>query len=113
MLRVRIQPADPMNLHPVSTGDRESTVRHRTHVCAPLLARRPRRPPPAPPSAETLEMERGDRPPGPSPTEVVLVTHESFVLPEELQKQFEEDSGYELDGPCGRRCRARSPTSWC
>src|SRR6478752_5250226 len=28
---------------------------------------------------------------------VVLVTHESFVLPKELQKQFEEESGYELE----------------
>lgn len=30
------------------------------------------------------------------PTRVVLVTHESFVLPEELQAEFEEQSGYEL-----------------
>src|SRR6478752_8333711 len=28
---------------------------------------------------------------------VVLVTHESFVLPKELQKQFEKDTGYELE----------------
>jgi thiamine transport system substrate-binding protein len=28
---------------------------------------------------------------------VVLVTHESFVLPEELQKQFEQDTGYEIE----------------
>jgi thiamine transport system substrate-binding protein len=30
------------------------------------------------------------------PTQVVLVTHESFVLPEELQKRFEDESGYRL-----------------
>ena len=29
-------------------------------------------------------------------SEVVLVTHESFVLPEELQKKFEQESGYDL-----------------
>lgn len=28
---------------------------------------------------------------------VVLVTHESFVLPEELQEKFEQDTGYELE----------------
>jgi thiamine transport system substrate-binding protein len=28
---------------------------------------------------------------------VVLVTHESFVLPKELQKKFEQESGYELE----------------
>ncbi|GAA4701530.1 thiamine ABC transporter substrate-binding protein [Nocardioides conyzicola] len=28
---------------------------------------------------------------------VVLVTHESFVLPEELQKKFEKDTGYQLE----------------
>jgi len=28
---------------------------------------------------------------------VVLVTHESFVLPEELQQKFEKESGYELE----------------
>jgi thiamine transport system substrate-binding protein len=28
---------------------------------------------------------------------VVLVTHESFVLPEVLQKQFEKDTGYEIE----------------
>ena len=27
---------------------------------------------------------------------VVLVTHESFVLPEELQQKFEQDTGYEI-----------------
>ncbi|MBA2955534.1 thiamine ABC transporter substrate-binding protein [Nocardioides sp. MAH-18] len=30
------------------------------------------------------------------PTRVVLVTHESFVLPEDLQAEFEQQSGYEL-----------------
>ena len=30
------------------------------------------------------------------PTEVVLVTHESFALPDELVAQFEEESGYDL-----------------
>lgn len=33
---------------------------------------------------------------GGEPTRVVLITHESFVLPEELQRQFEEASGYQL-----------------
>ena len=28
---------------------------------------------------------------------VVLVTHESFVLPEELQKKFEQDTGYQIE----------------
>ena len=28
---------------------------------------------------------------------MVLVTHESFVMPEELQKQFEDESGYDLE----------------
>lgn len=32
----------------------------------------------------------------PSSDRVVLVTHESFVLPEELQQGFEKESGYEL-----------------
>ncbi len=32
-----------------------------------------------------------------SPTEVVLVTHESFVLTDELKAQFEEESGFTLD----------------
>jgi thiamine transport system substrate-binding protein len=31
-----------------------------------------------------------------TPTKVVLLTHESFFLPEKLVKQFERDSGYEL-----------------
>jgi thiamine transport system substrate-binding protein len=30
------------------------------------------------------------------PTRVVLVTHESFVLPKALQKKFEQESGYDL-----------------
>ncbi len=29
-------------------------------------------------------------------TQVVLVTHESFVISKELQKQFEDESGYDL-----------------
>ncbi|MGN0062902.1 MAG: thiamine ABC transporter substrate binding subunit [Nocardioides sp.] len=33
---------------------------------------------------------------GPAPTEVVLVTHNSFNLPEELVAQFEADSGFQL-----------------
>jgi thiamine transport system substrate-binding protein len=33
---------------------------------------------------------------GDSSKRVVLVTHESFVMSEELQKQFEEESGYDL-----------------
>lgn len=33
---------------------------------------------------------------GATPTEVVLVTHESFVLPKKLTKQFEEQSGFDL-----------------
>ena len=37
-----------------------------------------------------------DDDPDTAPTEVVLVTHESFELPKKLQKQFEEESGYEL-----------------
>jgi thiamine transport system substrate-binding protein len=32
----------------------------------------------------------------PSSDRVVLVTHESFVLPKELQKKFEKESGYDL-----------------
>ena len=32
----------------------------------------------------------------PAAKRVVLVTHESFVLPKALQKQFEEESGYDL-----------------
>lgn len=34
---------------------------------------------------------------GGNPTQVVLVTHESFNLPEELVAKFEQDSGYQLD----------------
>ena len=34
--------------------------------------------------------------PGAAPHRVVLVTHESFVLPKELIAQFEEQSGYDL-----------------
>jgi thiamine transport system substrate-binding protein len=33
---------------------------------------------------------------GAKPTRVVLVTHESFVLPKKLEKQFEQQSGYDL-----------------
>jgi thiamine transport system substrate-binding protein len=33
---------------------------------------------------------------GSAPSEVVLVTHESFVMGDELVAQFEEESGYEL-----------------
>jgi thiamine transport system substrate-binding protein len=32
----------------------------------------------------------------PSSDRVVLITHESFVLPKKLEKQFEEESGYDL-----------------
>lgn len=35
--------------------------------------------------------------PGAAPTEVVLVTHESFVLPKRLVRQFEEETGFELE----------------
>jgi thiamine transport system substrate-binding protein len=35
--------------------------------------------------------------PGAAPTRVVLVTHESFVLPKPLEKRFEQESGYDLD----------------
>jgi len=38
----------------------------------------------------------GDDDGGDDSTRVVLVTHESFVLSEELQKQFEDESGYDL-----------------
>ncbi|MDI6910644.1 thiamine ABC transporter substrate-binding protein [Nocardioides sp.] len=34
--------------------------------------------------------------PGGTPTRVVLVTHESFVLPKPLIRQFEQQSGYDL-----------------
>lgn len=34
---------------------------------------------------------------GDAPTEVVLATHESFNLPEELQQQFTEETGFELE----------------
>jgi thiamine transport system substrate-binding protein len=37
-----------------------------------------------------------DGPDGAAPTEVVLVTHESFALPEELTKQFEAETGLTL-----------------
>jgi len=35
--------------------------------------------------------------PGEMPTEVVLVTHESFALPKKLLRQFESDTGLTLD----------------
>lgn len=38
----------------------------------------------------------GDDDSATSKDSVVLVTHESFVLPEELQQKFEEESGYDL-----------------
>jgi thiamine transport system substrate-binding protein len=41
------------------------------------------------------EGQSGDEP-DTAPGRVVLVTHESFVLPEELQQRFEEESGLEL-----------------
>jgi thiamine transport system substrate-binding protein len=34
---------------------------------------------------------------GPAPTEVVLVTHESFVMSDELVAQFEDESGFDLE----------------
>lgn len=33
---------------------------------------------------------------GAKPTKVVLVTHESFVLPQRLERSFEQESGYQL-----------------
>ena len=39
------------------------------------------------------EDDGGDEP---SSGRVVLVTHESFVLPKELERKFEQDSGYDL-----------------
>src|SRR5262245_24880908 len=33
---------------------------------------------------------------GGKPTQVVLVTHESFVLPKKLEKEFEDETGYDL-----------------
>ena len=38
----------------------------------------------------------GDDDGGDASTQVVLVTHESFVISKELQKQFEDESGYDL-----------------
>ena len=38
----------------------------------------------------------GDRTEGAAPSEVVLVTHESFSLPDDLVAQFEEESGFTL-----------------
>jgi thiamine transport system substrate-binding protein len=38
----------------------------------------------------------GDPTEGAAPSEVVLVTHESFALPDELVAQFEEESGFTL-----------------
>ena len=38
----------------------------------------------------------GDDDSGDDSKRVVLVTHESFVISEELQKQFEDESGYDL-----------------
>ena len=38
----------------------------------------------------------GDRTEGAAPSEVVLVTHESFGLPDELVAQFEEETGFTL-----------------
>ncbi|QZY29397.1 thiamine ABC transporter substrate-binding protein [Nocardioides coralli] len=38
-----------------------------------------------------------DRPDGPTPDEVVLVTHESFSLPKPLVRQFERESGFDLE----------------
>ncbi|MGB0099922.1 MAG: thiamine ABC transporter substrate-binding protein [Nocardioides sp.] len=40
-------------------------------------------------SASTADVEEGSGP-------VVLVTHESFNLPKKLQRQFEQESGYDL-----------------
>jgi thiamine transport system substrate-binding protein len=38
-----------------------------------------------------------DRDDGPAPDEVVLVTHESFALPKRLVRQFERESGLDLE----------------
>jgi len=38
-----------------------------------------------------------DPAPGESPSEVVLVTHESFAMPDKLLRQFESDTGLTLD----------------
>jgi thiamine transport system substrate-binding protein len=40
--------------------------------------------------------DSGSGPGGAAPTDVVLVTHESFVLPKKLIKDFERESGYDL-----------------
>src|SRR6478735_8839159 len=62
-------------------------------ACAPLLALAL-----TVTACSTIGESSGSEEPadGAKPTEVVLVTHESFVLPKKLQKQFEEESGYEL-----------------
>src|SRR6478735_2297479 len=62
-------------------------------ACAPLLALAL-----TVTACSTIGESSGSEEPadGAKPTEVVLVTHESFVLPKKLQKKFEEESGYEL-----------------
>ncbi|WP_243060003.1 thiamine ABC transporter substrate binding subunit [Nocardioides sp. SR21] len=63
-------------------------------VCVPLVALAL-----AATACSTIGESSGSEEPedGATPTEVVLVTHESFVLPKKLVKQFEEESGFDLE----------------
>ncbi len=63
-----------------------------TRACVPLLALALT----ATACSTVGENSTGDDDPGTPPTEVVLVTHESFVLPKKLKKKFEQASGYDL-----------------
>ena len=62
-------------------------------ACAPLLALAL-----AASGCSTIGESSGseERADGAKPTDVVLVTHESFQLPKKLQKQFEQETGYHL-----------------
>ncbi len=91
VLRVRTsrRPSEPA---PVSTGEGSP---HEVHVVRSQPSRRAHRARPddlgllAGRASETTTASDASK-------RVVLVTHESFVLPKELQKQFEEESGYDL-----------------
>ncbi|GAA4362544.1 thiamine ABC transporter substrate-binding protein [Nocardioides caricicola] len=62
-------------------------------ACAPMLALAL-----AATACSTVGESSGSEEPGDgaTPTEVVLVTHESFALPKKLVRQFEEQTGYDL-----------------
>jgi thiamine transport system substrate-binding protein len=87
VLRVRIR-RRPYEPDPASTGDRESKLKS-TRAVLPVLAL-------ALVAAGCSTVGSNSADDEPASKRVVLITHESFVLPKKLERQFEQESGYDL-----------------